>query len=570
MTAADWSFACPDWQERLRDGRSLVPDLPIDDIEGERAVNVFNRLRLPDVPGQPPMSEAAGDWFRDIVRVAFGSLDTATLERRVPELFLMVPKKNNKTTGGAAVALTALLLNRRPNAELQFIGPTQHIAGVAFEQTAGMIEADPERFLQKRFLVREHLKSIVDRKNGSELKIKTFDMKVATGSKPIFVLLDELHLMSAFSYASRLIGQIRGNMAANPESLLIFTTTQSDQAPAGVFKTELQYARSIRDGRIKGGARMLPLLYEFPESVQTDPKKPWLDPAAWPQVMPNLGRSITLDRMIALFKEANEKGEGELRRWASQHLNVEIGLALHADRWRGADYWEQAEDVELTSLEALLERAEVATIGIDGGGLDDLLALAVIGRERGTGRWLIWVRAWARPDVLERRKDIAERLQDFVTDGDLVICERPTQDYEEVSAICAQVMHAGLLPESHGIGLDPVGVAAIIDAIAAEGVPVEQMTAIAQGYRLSGAVWGLERKLADGTAVHAPQAIGAWCVSNAKVEQVGNAVLITKQAAGKAKIDPLIAALNAVHLMARNPQAKSTRSYTESHDVLML
>ena len=71
MTAADWSFACPDWQERLRDGRSLVPDLPIDDIEGERAVNVFNRLRLPDVPGQPPMSEAAGDWFRDIVRVAF-------------------------------------------------------------------------------------------------------------------------------------------------------------------------------------------------------------------------------------------------------------------------------------------------------------------------------------------------------------------------------------------------------------------------------------------------------------------------------------------------------------------
>jgi hypothetical protein len=38
-------------------------------------VAIFNNLRLPDVPGQPAMAEAAGDWFRDIVRAAFGSLD---------------------------------------------------------------------------------------------------------------------------------------------------------------------------------------------------------------------------------------------------------------------------------------------------------------------------------------------------------------------------------------------------------------------------------------------------------------------------------------------------------------
>ena len=114
-----WKFACPDWVERLKSGRSLVPELPLDRAEAERAVSIFNRLRLPDVAGQPAMAEAAGEWFRDIVRAAFGSLQPVMNEakgtheevRMVSEIFALVPKKNSKTTGGAAIAVTAMLLN---------------------------------------------------------------------------------------------------------------------------------------------------------------------------------------------------------------------------------------------------------------------------------------------------------------------------------------------------------------------------------------------------------------------------------------------------------------------------
>ena len=58
----------------------------------------------------------------------------------------------------------------------------------------------------------------------------------------------------------------------------------------------------------------------------------------------------------------------------------------------GADFWEQATDDTLT-LDALLERSEVVVMGIDGGGLDDLLGLALLGREKRTLRWLRWSKA---------------------------------------------------------------------------------------------------------------------------------------------------------------------------------
>lgn len=47
----------------------------------------------------------------------------------------------------------------------------------------------------------------------------------------------------------------------------------------------------------------------------------------------------------------------------------------------------------------------------------------------------------------------------------------------------------------------------------------------------------------------------AWAVSNAGVEPKGNAITITKQASGSAKVDPLMAALNAIAWIAADPES---------------
>lgn len=550
-----WNLSCPDWEQRLREGRSLVPELPIDRTAGERAVAVFNKLRLADVPGTPTLGEAGGDWFRDIVRVLFGSLDPVTRARLIRELFLLVPKKNSKTTNGALLMLTATLLNERPKASFIMTAPVQDVAELAFTAVSGAIALDP--VLDKKFHVRDHLKTIVHRETKATLEIMTFDPAVLTGQKVSGgALIDELHVVAKMAKAPKAIRQIRGGMLPYPEAFLAFITTQSDEPPVGVFRDELTKAREIRDGKRRGA--MLPVLYELPRAMQQD-KEAWRDPAYWPMVTPNLGRSITVERLVEEFETAAATSEEELRAWASQHLNIEIGLALHSDRWAGADFWERQAREGLT-LEQVIARSEVIDVGIDGGGLDDLLGLAVLGRDRATGQKLVWTHAWAHPSVLERRKSEAERFADFERDGDLTLVEQIGQDVDEVAEIVATVERAGLLDK---VGVDPAGLGGVLDALEAAGVPKEKVVGISQGWKLSGSIKTAERWLAGGEMVHGGQPLMAWCVGNAKVVPVGNAVNITKQASGTAKIDPLMALFNAVSLMALNPAGQG-RSFWDA------
>lgn len=547
-----WSLACPDWVQRLREGRSLLPDMPLDHAAAERAVAVFNKLRLADVPETPTLAEAAGDWFRDIVRAQFGSWDESRRVRHIQEALCLVPKKNSKTTYGGLLGLTTLLLNRRPRAKLICCGPTQDVADLAFSQVKGAIGLDP--VLDQKLHVRDHLKKIVHRQTAAELEIMTFDPSVVTGQKPLWILLDEIHVLAKMSKAASALRQLRGGMMAMPEAFMLLITTQSEEAPTGVFRTELMKARAIRDGRQTGN--MLPILYEFPEEMQRD-RAVWTDPANWPMVTPNRGRSITIERLETAFRSAVDSGEEELRAWASQHLNVEIGVALQTDRWAGADYWEQQAEPELT-FEELIQRSEVICVGVDGGGLDDLLGFAAVGRERGTRRWLIWCRAWAHRGVLERRKSEAPRLLDLAKTGDLVLVDDLAEANAELADLARQVHEAGLLAQ---VGLDLYGPADAVDALAQQGIEGDLVAGIQQGWRLNGIIKALEVRLSNGTAVHAGQDLMAWCVGNARVEARGNAISITKQAAGTAKIDPFVAVLCAGALMVRNPQAQALSIY---------
>ena len=544
----EWSTACPDWEQRLIDHESIIPP-PIFVEEAERALQIFKELRVPDLPGKPRMADCCDEWVFDYVRCIFGAYDADTGKQLIREFGLLISKKNTKSTIAAGIMLTALILCWREEEEHLILAPTKEVADNAFKPAAGMVRADEE--LSAMFHIQEHTRTITDRTTLNSLKVVAADTDTVSGKKSGKVLVDELWVFGKRANAESMFMEALGGQISREEGWVIYLTTQSDEPPAGVFKERLGYWRDVRDGKVVD-CKTLGVLYEFP--VRMVANKQYLNPENFYITNPNIGRSVSAEWLEDQLKKRLGTSDGSLQKFLAKHLNIEIGLNLRTDRWAGADHWEAAGDNSLT-FDELLRRSEVIVVGIDGGGLDDLLGLSLIGRERETRRWLHWAHAWAHKIALERRKDIVSNLRDFEADGDLTIVDRPGDDVLQVADIICEVRDAGLLPDKQAIGVDSAGIGDIVDELTTEerGITMEQIVSISQGWRLNGAIKTTERKVAGGEFIHGGTRLMAWCVGNARTVAVGNAIAINKQVSGSAKIDPLMATFDATTLIALNP-----------------
>lgn len=578
--ALKWSTACPDWQERIVKAQTLIPFAPLFHANAVEALETFDGLRMVDAANSPTFGEVCRPWVREFVGQIFGAYEDDTGVRHITEFFMLISKKNGKSTTAAAIMLTALILNWRQEAEFIILSPTIEIANNSFKPAAAMVRADPE--LSQMFDVRDHVREIVHLGTNATLKVVAADSNTVSGKKAVGVLVDELWLFGKNQKAEAMLMEATGGLASRPEGFIIYLTTQSDEPPAGVFKSKLEYARNVRDGVIDD-PQFLPVIYEFPTAMLK--AKDYLKPENFYVTNPNLtvandpdaGGSVNVAYITREHRKAMEADEGTLRLFLAKHLNVEIGMNLRADRWAGADLWESAAKLPRVSLTYMINNCEVVVGGVDGGGLADLLGAAMIGREKKwtavvipehnddeTGqlipeetimvqRWVCWMHAWMHKSVIEYRKDIESKLQDLRKTGLVTLVTRPGQDCEQMAACFSRIEKAGLLFQ---IGFDPSAIGSLVDALLQAGVEADKLVKVNQGYKLAGSIKLIERKLWEGVLVHDGNALGNWCVGNAKTVVRGNGTYVTKQVSGSAKIDPLIALFNCADIMQLNPEAQ--------------
>lgn len=579
-----FSTACLDWEHRIIARESLIPFAPLFPDEAAAALEVFKGLQITDLPQfydrklgrtrHPTFGEACEEYVFDLVAAIFGAYDEGSARRLIEEVFLLISKKNIKSTLAAGIMLTALIRNWRHNQELMILAPTQEISGNSFNPAAAMVAADPD--LEVLLHVNKNTKEIKHTVTNAVLKVISADSNTAAGKKAAFVLIEELWLFGKKANAAAMLQEATGGLISRPEGFVIYITTQSDEPPAGVFKEKLDYFRDVRDGKIDD-PHSLPVLYEFPESLVKSGE--YLEPENWYITNPNMGRSVRrdwLERKLTKVRSGEDEEGDTYQSFLAKHLNVEIGMGLRSNRWPGANHWTKAIDEELAglphfdALDRLLDRCEVAVAGLDGGGLDDLFGLTIVGREpdeieipvtvngRQTvafmKRWLTWSHGWCHRDVLKRRKKIAPLLLDLEKSGHLTIVDTALEDIASIIELLKLVKEREILA---AVAVDPAGLGELVDALAVPDVDITEanglLIGVPQGFAMMNAIKTAERRLSNGMLRHAGGPLMPWCVSNLKIEPTATAIRATKQTAGDAKIDPVMALFDAVTIMVRNP-----------------
>ncbi|WP_316172426.1 terminase large subunit [Bradyrhizobium sp. SZCCHNRI2049] len=586
-----WTTACPDWEDRIINGRSLLPCGPLFPDEAEAALKIYRDLVLVDVAGRPTMEQACLPWAFDLPKALFGSYDHVSGKRLIRYYFEFVAKKNAKSTRAAGIMITALIRNWRESGEFYILAPTKEIADNSFIPARDMVNADPGL---KAILKPSAGRVIEHRNTGAFLKVVAADNETVTGKKTIGLLIDELWLFGYRAGAETMLNEIEGGLASRPEGFVINLSTQSNRKPAGVFEQRLSRFRDIRDGKLLDPSS-LPLLHEFPESMIKSGA--YREPANWHIPNPNLTKSVDVEFIRHKLKEVERSGKSSVIDIEAKHLNVQIGIGSRIDGWAGVEVWDRGLEPGLT-LDAILDRCDVVTIGLDGGGLDDMLGVGVIGREKDTQRWLGWACGLISTIGVQRRKaNVVDYLR-FKRAGELLVfcfdeADGVWRDDPELAELCEDALPAAIGPEAlppdiqfvvdlvtrirdrgllAQVGVDAAGIGAIVDALGQIGVTQEAETldAVRQGIALMGAVKTLERKLANRSFVHGESPLLEWCVANLKVVQTPTAMRVARDEAGFGKVDPAMALFNAAHLMSLNPEPVRQVSTYENRPLLMV
>lgn len=565
--------AVPGWARKLQQGKSILPDprrLPFwHESQADAGWGMFGGFKLTDVPGAPEVGPISPPWIRDLVRYWMGCADPKTGARSVQEMLLLTSKKSTKTSSMALLTLAQFVSTRKPNSQAIIVAPTLNVADMAFRLIQGAIETTPG--LKECYKILEANKEVKDVRPGwnTQLKVAAADLGVLVGTKAEFIMLDEVHVLAAKNGAQYLMEHVRGARAAQPSASCIICTTHPHEPQPGLWEEMLGAYRKIRDN--ESDTRRLFVSYEFPKSFYK-PKK-YLKPKYWHMVNPSIGYSTHLEDMISDRNAAVDEGPASVQSFDNQRLNVDPAEVATMSTWSGTDSWDEAihedpslGDPTIKGLNALLRYSEVVVIGIDGGGLYDLLSLYVIGREPNRERWLGWGHSWIHEGVKHKRPAFWDVAQRFEALGELTVVDygkvvpgtKRSINLWELSQLVSYIHASGRMLEKGSVGIDPGGLPVLADCLhdptMALPLPAHKVLRIPQGTALAPTIEGLGQRVLQGNFVHGGQRIMSWAVRNVQCIPTANSFKVEKASGDeKRKIDPFIAMANAARLLEVSP-----------------
>jgi phage terminase large subunit-like protein len=327
------------------------PGARFDRDKADRAVDFIEtccRHVKGELAGQPIKLEP---WQKEIVRGVFG-WHRANGTRLFRECYIEVPRKNGKSTLGAAIALYMLFADGELGAEIYSVAADTDQANIVFSVARGMVEQDQE--LSE--VAQSFRRSIVYK--SSAYHVLSADAPTKHGKNASNVLFDELHAQPN----RELYDVMKTSTGARRQPLFMMFTTAGFDRNSICWEVH-EYAQKVIDGTVNDSA-FLPVIYASEESDD------WTNKRVWKAANPNFGVSIKEEYL-----------EAECERAKSTPAYENTFRRLHLNQWTQQDVrWMPMAEWDQCNMQVSREtlRGRRCYAGLDLASTTDIAALVLV------------------------------------------------------------------------------------------------------------------------------------------------------------------------------------------------
>lgn len=455
------------------------------------------------------------DWQCFIVCSLFGWVDDRGL-RRYRQAFVLVPRKNAKSTLAAAIGLVLAFCDGEAGAEVYAGATSEKQAWEVFGPAQKMARGD----FEEAFGVKVAARSIFAPEDGS--RFQPIIGKPGDGSSPHCAIVDEYHEHATpEQFDTMLTG-----MGAREQPLMFVITTAGDNVAGPCFEMQ-RHCEDVLRGTVRDD-RLFALLYGI------DAEDDWRDFDVWRKANPNIGVSISEDYLRDRHAEA-------LARPQKQGVN----LTKHLNVWvRSRSAWLNRAKWEACGRPGMVPEdfaGHDAWIGCDLASKIDIAA--VVARvSLPDGGAAIFPRFYLPESQLGPGGKNSAAYAAWAADGHLIVTPGDTIDFEKIQVDVREWLEVFRV---HAVCFDPWQSQGIRQALERDGVRALELGMSARN--LSAPMVEFEAGVESGTLLHPANPCLTWMAGNvtAREDARGNKYPRKPDGHEHLKIDGIMAALMA-------------------------
>ena len=475
------------------------------------------------------------DWQRDeVIRPLFGSVTPDGL-RTYRTALIGIPRKNGKTTLGAAMALRLLIGDAEPGAQVFSAAADKDQARLCFSIAQKMVESSP--ILSKICKVQRNV--IVVPKLGATYKALSAEAFSKHGLSPHGVIFDELHAQPN----RELWDVLTSGQGARRQPLTVAITTAGFDRQSICYEL-YEYGRQIRAGLVDD-----PTFFFRWWGIEDEDD--WTDEASWAKANPNFP---TVPKREFLQGEFTQAKQLPARQNAFRNLYLNQWVQS-VSRWIDLGLW----DLNAGIVNEADLHGRTCYSGWDLASTSDFTANILVFPPVGEGeKTRILCRFFLPEAALEVRSRMRSTLETWRSHGFLTVTEG---DVVDDSVIKAQMRADATNFRVKCSGFDPFDARSLMQYAQDDlGLEVEK---VPQHFgRLSSPSKELERLLGDHAIEHGGHPILRWMADNVVIRTDGDGRIRPDKKKSSEKIDGIAALVNALAvLMASVPEDGSLAAF---------